>query len=145
MKHICVFLVLFSFAAIGKQGILEQTTVILNSKDPSKGLDIYYQPDKVQLFRDVMLENGSISHSECEQNHDSELFDTVACYVSYQNLPSGIVWEFYYFLDEDKWIGTNLGIINVVPTDHCVANIEFKKALGQGINYKKVSCDKPHG
>jgi hypothetical protein len=145
MKYICLFLTFFSFAAIGKQSVVDQTTMMLNSKDPSKSLDVYYQPNKVQLFREVILENGAISHFECEQNHNSKLFDTVACYVSYKNLPSGVVWEFYYFLDEGKWIGTNLGIISVIPIDDCVANVEFKNALGQGITYQKVSCDKPHG
>ena len=90
-----------------------------------------------------MLKNGSITYVQCEQVHDSMLLDAVACYISYDNLTSGIVWEFYYFLEDEKWVGTNLGIISVVPSDHCVANIEFKNKLGQGINDKKVPCDRP--
>ena len=144
MKYLVVLIFVFSFEVMGKSSVVELTSSILGSEDPIAGLEAHYKPDKVNLFRDVILENGSLEFVKCAQNHDSKSFDTVACYVSYQNLPSDVVWEFFYFLDGQNWVGTNLGIISVIPSDHCVTDIKFKNALGQGIEYKKVSCDKPH-
>jgi hypothetical protein len=145
MKYLVVLIFLFSFEAIGKSSVVELTSSILASEDPVAELEAHYKPDKVKFFQDVILKNGSLASVKCAQNHDSKSFDTVACYVSYQNLPSGVVWEFYYFLEGENWVGTNLGIISVIPSDHCVADIKFKNALGQGIDYKKVACDEPHG
>jgi|TARA_B110000240_G_scaffold194201_1_gene241422 hypothetical protein len=143
MKYFYVLLVLLSFNLSASEDVVDFTTSILVSENLTDALSSYYEESKVEIFQTVLDENGTIDWFKCAKNHDSILFDTVACYVSYENLPSGLVWEFYYFLDEQKWVGTNLGIISVIPTAHCVRNIEFKKQLGQGINYEEVSCDKP--
>lgn len=143
MQYFFIFLILLSRHALAKQNVADITASMLNDEQSLVVLGKYYLPDKVELFESLIAENGPIIRSECAQHHDSDIFDTVACYVSYQNLPSGVVWEFYYFYDENKWIGTNLGIIEIIPTEHCVGDIEFHSNLGQGIKYKKVMCAKP--
>ena len=143
MKIFYVLLILLSSNVMANQSVVDITSSIFNDEQTLEAMGRYYSPDKVELFEGVMVENGPITRSECGQNHDSEKFNTVACYVSYQNLPSGVVWELYYFHDEKKWIGTNLGIIEVIPTEHCVGKIEFLNKLGQGIKYEKVLCGRP--
>lgn len=143
MKYILAILGLISFNLFANEDLVDITTSMLNSENVSKAISEYYELEKAEIFQNVLIENGAIDWFKCAKNHDSVLFDTVACYVSYEELPSGVVWEFYYFLDEEEWTGTNLGIIEVIPTGNCVSNIEFTSQLGQGINYEKVVCDKP--
>lgn len=113
---------------------------MLNHEQPAVALTGYFSADKVALFDDVLKANGPMSFIQCEPNHDSALFDTVACYIRYDAYPSGMVWEFYYYLDEQGWKGTNLGIIQTIPQGTCPANITFAHALGQGIDYDAVPC-----
>ena len=143
MKYVYVLFILLSRNVMANQNVVDITASIFSSEQTLETLGLYYSPEKVELFESLIAENGPVIRSDCAQNHDSDIFDTVACYVSYQNLPSGVVWEFYYFYDENKWIGTNLGIIEVIPSEHCVDKIEFPNKLGQGIKYEKVSCGRP--
>tara|TARA_R110000765_G_C18895158_1_gene603495 strand:- start:61 stop:498 length:438 start_codon:yes stop_codon:yes gene_type:complete len=143
MKFCYVFLIILSSNVAASLSVVDITSSMLSAENTMKALSKYYSSDKVELFKGVTIENGSITRSECDQNHDSEMFDSVVCYVSYQNLPSGVVWEFYYFYDEEKWIGTNLGIIEVIPSEHCVGNIEFIKKFGQSMKYEKIVCGRP--
>lgn len=140
MKLIFTILMLVCFKLSANQDVVDLTISILQSEDSTVTSSTYFQADKVDLFRNRLSKHGAITRFKCAKNHDSKIFDTVACYVSYENLPSGIVWEFYYFFDKDKWIGTNLGIVSVIPITHCVNNIHFKNQLGQGISYDRVEC-----
>ena len=124
----------------GPANVVPITEGILNHEQPSHELAAYYTPEKVALFQQTLNENGPITLVKCEQNHDSALMDTVACYITYENFPSGLVWEFYYFLEEDGWVGTNLGVIQIIPEDVCPQAITFAHALGKGIEYDEVSC-----
>ena len=87
-----------------------------------------------------ITEFGMVTEFECSQNHDSLIFDTVACLVKYEQLRSGLVWEFYFFKSDEKWMGTNLGIIQEIPNDICVQNVIFIKQLGKGITYESAPC-----
>lgn len=142
MKAIATFFLLLflSTNSFSDESVVDITASILATADPVEGLRVYYDNDKAELFGDTLRINGSIEQFNCQQNHDSMLFDTVACYVSYTKLRSGVVWEFYYFREKQNWKGTNLGIISVIPTGSCIQNIKFKNKLGEGIEYDIVPC-----
>lgn len=124
----------------GPANVVPLTESLLNHEQPSVELAVYFKPDKVALFQQTLNEYGPITMVNCEQNHDSASFDTVACYIRYDSYPSGVVWEFYYFLEEDGWVGTNLGVIQILPEDICPQAIAFIHALGKGIDYDEASC-----
>ena len=84
MRFFYVLVVLLSCNAIAKQSVVDITSSVLSAENMKEALGEYYSPDKVDLFQSVIIENGPIIRSKCKQNHDSDLFDTVACYVSYR-------------------------------------------------------------
>ncbi|TAP42622.1 hypothetical protein [Alteromonas sp. KUL49] len=131
---------IFSNLVYAQESVTDITSKILQMNSPQDGLSDFYQTDKVTYFVDAIDQYGEITDHECSQNHDSPLFNTVACFVKYSHLKSGLVWEFYFFKENEKWIGTNLGVIQEIPNEVCIADITFKKQLGQGITYEQVPC-----
>jgi len=146
MKAVATFfLLILSTNAFSEESVVDIMVSILAATEPVEGLRAYYDNDKAELFEDMLVMNGPIDQFTCQQNHDSMLFDTVACYVSYTKLRSGVVWEFYYFREKQNWIGTNLGLISVIPKGSCIQNIRFKNKLGEGIEYDSVPCVMSNG
>ncbi|MCW8091872.1 hypothetical protein [Alteromonas sp. ASW11-130] len=129
-----------SSAVCAEKSVVDITNNILSSPQLEKSFSEFYQTEKFETFQNAVDEFGGVSSFTCQQNHDSVAFDTVACYITYENKPSGIVWEFYYFLDITGWIGTNVGVIQNISSATCVKNVKFLKALSKGISYTSVPC-----
>lgn len=82
MNYISVLLTLLSFYIFATDDVLDITILILVSEDSTEVLTSYYEVDKVEIFQNVLSESGAIDWFKGAKNHDSMLFDTVACYAS---------------------------------------------------------------
>ena len=114
--------------------ILASDHVITNTKK-------WYQSDKAvsSLIRQIET-YGEITSSNCFLNHDSKVFDTVTCHIKQKELKNGSVWEFYFFLDNGSWVGTNLGKVQDLPQSNCLTQIKLVKGIGNGIQFLQSKC-----
>jgi hypothetical protein len=53
---------------------------------------------------------------------------------------NGLVFEFYFFLDGAKWVGTNLVLVQQLPNHICITNVEVIKGIGNGLKFKEIKC-----
>lgn len=138
MKFWCVLLFFFCNSVFSSElEPLKITDRILNSPDPVEEATLYFHKAEVV---NQLEELGSIDSAKCFLNHDSAVFDTVTCQIIPMNLKNGLVFEFYYFLDGAKWVGTNLGLVQKLPIDSCISEIELIRGIGKGLKFKKVKC-----
>lgn len=98
------------------------------------------QVREVNTLKQQIVVYGEIIGNNCFLNHDSKVFDTVTCHFKQEKLKNGSVWEFYFFLDNGSWIGTNLGKVQDLPQDTCLTEITFVKGIGNGIQFLQGKC-----
>ena len=138
MKLWCVFLFFFCSSALSYElNPLNITEQILSSSRPTEEATLYFH--KSEAMRPI-AELGTLGSSTCFLNHNSDVFDTVTCQITTSSLKNGLVFEFYYFLDGTKWIGTNVKLVQSLPIDSCISNIELNRGIGKGLKFKKIKC-----
>ncbi|TLX46663.1 hypothetical protein C1E24_12415 [Pseudoalteromonas phenolica] len=138
MKRWCVFLIVVSSSALSVElDALEITQKILESSNPK---DVAAQYFHNQELLNAIENLGSLEGSKCFLNHDSKVFDTVTCQIIPIGQKSGLVVEFYYFLDGVNWVGTNFSFVQQLPKDICINNIAVIKGIGNGLSFNKIKC-----
>ena len=114
---------------------------MLTAKDVIASTKKWYQSETpISLLKQQLETYGDVTAYNCFPNHDSKVFDTVTCHIKQVELKNGSVWEFYFFLENGTWIGTNLSKVQDLPQDNCLTKIEFVKGLGKGIKFLQGKC-----
>lgn len=141
--RVCVFiLALCLFSATAEEltpvkitnSILTSDHVIANTKQ------WYQSQEAISSLKQQLDVYGEIIGNNCFLNHDSKVFDTVTCHFKQEKLKNGSVWEFYFFLDNGAWVGTNLGKVQDLPQDTCLTEITLVKGIGNGIQFLQGKC-----
>ena len=140
-----IYLLILAFSCFSATAV-ELTPVkiinsILISKNVIKDTKKWYQSiDASTSFNRQLEVYGAITANHCNLNHDSKIFNTVTCHITQEKLKNGSIWEFYFFLDNGKWVGTTLGKVQDLPQDNCIAEITFLKGIGKGVNFLLARC-----
>jgi hypothetical protein len=114
---------------------------ILVSENVVANTEKWYQSEQaISSLRQQLETYGEVTGNECFLNHDSKVFDTVTCHIKQKKLKNGSVWEFYFFLDNGLWIGTNLGKVQDLPQSNCLTEIKLVKGIGNGIQFLQSKC-----
>jgi hypothetical protein len=120
---------------------LKIANTILTSDDVIANTKKWYQSEKAIFSLQQHLEvYGDVTANNCFLNHDSNVFDTVTCQIKQEDLKNGSVWEFYFFLDNGSWVGTNLGKVQDLPQSNCLTQIKPVKGIGNGIQFLQGKC-----
>ena len=120
---------------------MDNTKLILSSNEPvSIANKIFHKESVVNGLEKSISLHGKITNFTCFTSHDSKLFDSIACHIAFENLKNGSVWEFLYFLDEKRWVGTNILFVKEVSKNGCISNISKGKGLGTGVNVQLSEC-----
>lgn len=101
----------------------------------------FHNDEVVRSFAKNIEVNGGAKISKCFLNHNSLLFDTVTCHLEYKNNTTSSIWEFFYFNDQEVWVGTNIVLIEELADDRCYSNFTLKKGILKGLNYDSTDCD----
>ena len=114
---------------------------ILVSENVISNTEKWYQSKQaISSLRKQLETYGEVTGNKCFLNHDSKVFDTVVCHIKQQGLKNGSVWEFYFFLDNGLWVGTNLGKVQDLPQSNCLSEIKLVKGIGNGIQFLQGKC-----
>jgi len=142
MKYWIKFLVCVSFSPVCHAVTpVDIANTILNSDEPVKiAAQTFHKVKPFSELAAYIAKYGKITESNCFLNHDSKLFDTVTCQVKHSQLFNGAVWEFYFFLDNDKWVGTNLTFVQNLPQNTCLSNVQVKNGIGLGLKFTESQC-----
>ncbi len=142
MKYWNKFLVCLSFSTLcHAKAPVEITNTILHSDNPIQmAAQTFHKAEPLSELSAYITKHGKITEGNCFLNHDSKLFDTVTCQIKQSQLVNGSVWEFYYFLDNGKWIGTNLMYIQKLPQNTCLSNLQVNKGIGLGLKFTESQC-----
>lgn len=136
------FLICLSFSTVcnGKTPI-EPTNTILHSDQPIQlAAQTFHITEPLSELSEHLTIHGKIIESNCFLNHDSELFDTVTCQIKQSQLANSAVWEFYYFLDNGNWVGTNITYVQTLPQKICLSNVQINKGVGLGLKFTERQC-----
>ncbi len=142
MRILCLTLCLFSFNVLSSvKKPVEIVNEILSSSNIVKSIEILSHPKKesLKLERELNI-YGKVTDFNCYPNYHSDSFDTVACHIVQQKLKNGAAWEFYFYLDGSKWIGTKFTVVQYLPQGDCIDKIELNKGVDKGFKYLKVQC-----
>ena len=142
MKYWIKFLVCLSLSNVSYANTpVEITKNILHSDQPIQiAARTFHKTDPLSKLSSHIKAYGKITESNYFLNHDSELFDTVTCQIIQAQLTNGSVWEFYYFLDNDKWVGTNIMYVQKLPQKSCLSNLQIIKGIGLGLKFTEGQC-----
>ena len=114
---------------------------ILSSDDVIASANKWYQSEKaISSLKQQLVAYGNVTANNCFLNHDSKVFDTVTCQIKQDDLKNGSVWEFYFFLENSSWVGTNFGKVQDLPQSNCLTQIKPVKGIGNGIQFLQGKC-----
>ncbi|MBU2881385.1 hypothetical protein KO525_03715 [Psychrosphaera sp. B3R10] len=133
-------LIFVSYTAMSSTPIKLTESILNSSKPVALAHKIVHKKISASVLESSIKSYGEITNFTCFMSHDSDLFDTVACHITYEQLKNGEVLEFYYFLDEDDWIGTNVTFINKVPKQGCIKSVSKGQGLMKGLNIELDEC-----
>ncbi|MDC0601905.1 hypothetical protein OAP14_02620 [Aliiglaciecola sp.] len=148
MKTILLVLTLLSVTAQSSENsvrvkvLLEELIMSLNEESIAPLVDLMVNDESLDLVKDLLSEHGNVVSANCFISHTSEVFFGYLCHVTYKKHRSGNNMVFYVFKDEEKYIGTRLGVSEMHgDKDHCLKNITVEEGLSGQMTFELEKCN----
>lgn len=119
------------------EGIVSGTTVD-NFKQLSKFM---VEEENFDLVKKNLKQYGFINQVKCFNSHSSQSFWTYVCHVTYEKHNSGNQWIFYIFKQHEGFVGTRLGISEMLgAAELCVGNLSVEKGVSGMLKFTLNKC-----